>query len=231
MISRQVSVSAVAMCMFICLPPNVTSFSLRTRNSLKGTSPYNVDASLIPSQGRDIFRLDGTIVSMSSSSSSSTTSMSTTTSTSTTTSITTQEKIKFEMLSSNPLLFSSQKSILSKEECQTLSSWCQSTIQKRGGNLNNNVLLEGIANQEEGALLLKRLQQILHSDLLGFDKDLEEMVIPRYISYDEDEYGADMNTSSSSYKYGKDIQNYKVEDILPDGLHVDTNNSKFSRHW
>mmetsp|Transcript_27028 Transcript_27028/g.39998 ORF Transcript_27028/g.39998 Transcript_27028/m.39998 type:complete len:417 (+) Transcript_27028:152-1402(+) len=234
MIFPQVTVGALAVCIFLSFTGDVTSFSLHTRNSPKGMLPANVNTSLNKSHGREIFRLASTSSSTSISTSSSSSSS---TIISTSTSHSAQEKIKFEMLSTNPLLFSSQKSILSIEECKTLSSWCQSIIQARGGegNLNNNVLLQGIANQEEGALLLKRLQQILHSDLLGFDENLEEMVIPRYISYDEDEYGADMNmnanASSSSYKYGKEIQNYKVEDILPDGLHVDTNNSKFSRHW
>ncbi len=131
--------------------------------------------------------------------------------------------IAFETLSNNPLIFQSTQPILSKTECGILSKWCRHMIDTRG-DLYQDSLDEGIAKNEEGALLLRRVQQALHTNLLGLDELNDEMVLPRYIFYTEEEDGIEESES-------KDSKDFTVEDLLPGGLHVDTNNSKFFRHW
>ncbi len=138
----------------------------------------------------------------------------------------TASPIAFETLSKDPLMFQSTKPILDKHECGILSKWCKHLIETRG-DLEEDSLEQGIANREEGALLLRRVQEQLHMDLLGLDEKDDEMVLPRYIFYTEWEDGIQRYESSKP----KDTKDYTLEDLLPGGLHVDTNNSKFFRHW
>ena len=126
--------------------------------------------------------------------------------------------IQLKPLSYNPLLFQSTESILTPEQCSTLKQWLQSQTKQ----LDGDTLAKGIQQKEEGAILLKTIQHAL-DEVLGNKKGEDnELVVPRYLSYKESDLGGGRPAS---------LEDYKVEDLLPDGLHVDTNNSKHFRHW
>lgn len=124
-------------------------------------------------------------------------------------------------LSLNPLICTSAKAILTPIECQVLSKWCREVVQ-REGKLTQEALTNSYLNGEEGAIIMIQLQQRLEGDILGYPKITEGdpcYVLPRFISY--------------RYKEGDSVDrsNLSTSTLIPDGLHVDTNNSKHFRHW
>jgi hypothetical protein len=87
--------------------------------------------------------------------------------------------------------------------------------------LTQEMILQGEQNREEGALILVQVQKEIHS-LLG-ERPQDPLVLPRYLNYKEQE-----PRLTKEKIFSKDCA---LGDILPDGLHVDANNSKHFRHW
>ena len=128
-------------------------------------------------------------------------------------------------LSLNPLICSSTKALLTSEECITLSQWCRDVVEQEG-KLTDEALEYGKANGQEGAQIMVRLQQILEEKILGHHPTItneKQYVLPRFISYH--------NTDDRSLKYINFGDKSDMYSLIPDGLHVDTNNSKHFRHW
>ena len=128
-------------------------------------------------------------------------------------------------LSLNPLICSSKKALLTSEECLTLSQWCRDVVEQRG-KLTDEALEHGKANGQEGAQIMVRLQRILEEEVLGFHPNTSEdkdYVLPRFISYH--------NTDDRSLVCINLGDKSDMSSLIPDGLHVDTNNSKHFRHW
>lgn len=129
-------------------------------------------------------------------------------------------------LSSDPLLYKSQTPILSKEECEILVTWVRSQI-----CLDLNALRNGLDKGDEGAKILQKVQIILDA-VLNNNNDTNEMniVMPKYLSYTYEN-----NNNKENHRRMDNqphtLQEYGVDDLLPDGLHVDTNNGKYYRHW
>ncbi len=124
-------------------------------------------------------------------------------------------------LSLNPLICESAQSILTHNECQILSNWCRNVV-RRDGKLTQESLVSGLSENDEGAKIMLRLQQRLEDDILGYPKKMDsltEYVLPRFISY---RHGENEKV---------DRRNLSRDTLIPDGLHVDTNNSKHFRHW
>ena len=137
-------------------------------------------------------------------------------------------------LSSNPLIFRSKKPLLDSNQCEVLKQWVRMTLQQYNqSELSMEMIKSGLQRNEEGAFILSSLQRNLWYMLHG-DANImreEDHVVPRYLQYVETQ-----SPLQSQYYYGSKeemfnsvIQTYA--DILPDGLHVDTNNSKHFRHW
>ncbi len=160
--------------------------------------------------------------------------------------------IKLEPLAINPLIFSSAKPILTPLECQTLKQWCRDVVLQYNGKLPQEALDFGIEHHEEGALLMIRLQRILEEDLLGhyyatdtadntdntnntggtFESNENGYVLPRFISYHYNDDDCNDSTNDSDGNDGAGSIDYNdLSALIPDGLHVDTNNSKHFRHW
>jgi hypothetical protein len=76
---------------------------------------------------------------------------------------------------------------------------------------------------EEGALLLKYVQLMLDT-VLGISHE-DEPVMPRYLSY------STSNDDDDGQNRPLSVKDYDAHHLLPDGLHVDTNNGKHLRHW
>jgi hypothetical protein len=130
-------------------------------------------------------------------------------------------RARLTVLSSDPLLFVSTEPILTKEECRILldlyrnDAGPSSTVALHTRDVDPSTEEPSTA----GARLLERLQQWVHHSLLGYEDD--EYVVPRFVSYPDDD------------KDGKriDSSNVNKENLLPDGLHVDTNGNQQFRHW
>ena len=125
-------------------------------------------------------------------------------------------------LSFHPLLFTSAEPILSESQCTTLQSWIQANTSQAQKPLDQTLFQRAIEEKEEGALILQSLQKTIAS-LLAEEEGCENShVLPRYLTY------TSMATPASTTK---ELGEYTVHDLLPDGLHVDTNNAKHFRHW
>ena len=129
----------------------------------------------------------------------------------------TNKKITLIPLSSNPLLFVSSEPILSKQECQTLSQWCRAHAAP--GQASLTVSKSMLSDLSPAAQKLTELRRKIQYDLLGLtdDNGNDDNVMPRYLHYPEgtEEYTPLMDAPT----------------LLPDGLHVDTNNNMHFRHW
>lgn len=120
---------------------------------------------------------------------------------------------------SDPLLVTSSHAIISPSECKTLIKYCQSKLQIdfHSGMLCNSCDIkpetfeQDLIERNEGAMILKEVQQML-LETLGLNE--WEAVMPRYIYYTNEDCFMD-----------------ETERLLPDGLHVDSNNGKLFRHW
>jgi hypothetical protein len=126
-----------------------------------------------------------------------------------------------EPLSMDPLLFKSQTPILTKDECDTLVTWVRSQP-----SLDLLALQNGLNRGDEGAKLLQRVQTILDAVLLNNNGDI---VMPKYLSYTCRD--PTHNVYENNAQVPRTLEEYEVDDLLPDGLHVDTNNGKYFRHW
>ncbi len=132
--------------------------------------------------------------------------------------------VKLKPLSFNPILVESSRPILSPYECQVLSSWVSAQP-----SLDFAALEAGLLKGEEGAKILASVQKLL-CEVLVIDKN--EIVMPKYLKYTYVGNVGDIQGNGSGDRRGtRYLKDYKVEDLLPDGLHVDTNNGKYFRHW
>lgn len=128
-------------------------------------------------------------------------------------------------MSLDPLMFTSTTPLLSDSQCQKLSQWCRQVIQNNG-SLTKEILIKDLNEGREGAQIMEYLQKKIHEDLLGLstscDQNVQDdYVIPRFISYDDKDQNDIINSN----------EKINVSSLLPDGLHVDTNNSKHFRHF
>ena len=119
----------------------------------------------------------------------------------------------------NPIMFTSSVPLLTKVQCEKLATWCQTVIAKYG-TLTNDALIKDLDDDKEGAQIMVQLQKIIHENIMGLkgSDDYDDYVMPRYISYIEPEKQTILD-------------NMDAVSLLPDGLHVDTNNSKHFRHF
>lgn len=125
-------------------------------------------------------------------------------------------------ISNDPILSESSCAIITPSQCNTLIEYFQSKLQldtETGSlvtscDINQETYYYDLIRNEPGAIILQGVQNILLK-LLGLDSS--EAVLPRYIYYTDD------NSEVSEYTVGINS--------LPDGLHVDSNNGKFFRHW
>jgi hypothetical protein len=83
---------------------------------------------------------------------------------------------------------------------------------------------EGIGKKEQGACILVSVQKELH--LLLRERTNDPLVLPRYLTYN---HNYSKLTSKKNLLVSQN--ECRLDDILPDGLHVDANNSKYFRHW
>lgn len=128
-----------------------------------------------------------------------------------------QKIISLTKENSDPLLLTSSQPIISSSECKTLIDYCQSKLQvdSQSGmlctscDINREIFEQDLIERKKGAIILKNVQQML-LETLGLNE--QEGVMPRYIFYTDEDCSMD-------------------ETLLPDGLHVDSNNGKFFRHW
>jgi hypothetical protein len=129
-------------------------------------------------------------------------------------------------LSFHPLLFTSAEPILSESQCTTLQSWIQAKTPQAQNPLDQTLFQRAIEEKEEGALILQSLQKAIAS-LLAEEKGCENSHVqfpcPSSI------FGIFIHGYPASIT--KELGEYTVHDLLPDGLHVDTNNAKHFRHW
>lgn len=139
-------------------------------------------------------------------------------------------------LSANPLIFRSKKPLLDSNQCEVLKQWVRMTLQQYNqSELSMEMIKSGLQRNEEGAFILSSLQRNLWYMLHG-DADImreEDHVVPRYLQYVETQspLQSQYYFSSKEEMFNSVIQTCEVADILPDGLHIDTNNSKHFRHW
>lgn len=126
-------------------------------------------------------------------------------------------------LSTKPLLFvSSGTPVLSHDECQHLSSYFLAKT-KRKNNENNH-------SKHKGQYVLEKFQQLLDELIL---RPEDTIVEPRYLFYERP-----TDCDRSDFVERKQIESTTTicekltgnNPILPDGLHVDTNNGKYFRY-
>lgn len=83
-----------------------------------------------------------------------------------------------------------------------------------------------------GIQVMRKLQRLVHHSVLGMgsvkaSRDSEvvgDYIVPRFLHY----------RSSGARTARECIHNWDsvtVDQLIPDGLHVDTNNNKHFRHW
>lgn len=127
-------------------------------------------------------------------------------------------------ISNDPLLLESSDALITPSQCDILTKYFQSKLQvdaETGSlltscDMNQNAYENDLIRNEPGAIILRDLQNVLLK-LLGLDSS--EAVLPRYIYYTENDRDLSEHTNN--------VRN----NLLPDGLHVDSNNGKFFRHW
>ena len=153
--------------------------------------------------------------------------------------------VTLSQLSSNPLLFVSSSSsssssasasaddepLLSSNECQILQSWCQNnlipneTIPSKLWSNNNEY---GYHN-DEGLKILTKLKRAI-DEIVGHTQVNDSALTVRYISYDSD-HDDDMEQRQRRHPSSSNKPPATTYELLPDGLHVDTNNGQHFRHW
>jgi len=126
-------------------------------------------------------------------------------------------------VSLDPLMFKSSKPLLSKRDCRELSSWCKQIVEKEE-KMTSQVIEDGEENNSEGAKIMIRLQKMIHEQVLGLPTPTSSClsdgyVVPRFLSYERNNEGENNDSTTSRLI------------LLPDGLHVDTNNGHHFRHW
>ena len=150
-------------------------------------------------------------------------------------------------LSPNPLLFVSSSPLLTPQECEIVSEWCRA-VETRGESIADLLRSNNQKNikhpQEEGhdphydqkgILVMKKLQRLVHHSVLGMgstnrsqDSKVsvveDDYVVPRFLHYQSSE-------GRTRQECHDDWQSVTVDQLIPDGLHVDTNNNKHFRHW
>jgi hypothetical protein len=130
----------------------------------------------------------------------------------------TEIRKKLVPLSTNPRLFASSDPLLSKQDSEQLRQWCKENLQP------NKTIHPSLFDRRSDELpsLLQRLRD--HVDaMVGYDGTGEEVMV-RYLSY---------TTNSGTIHHDHSVSEpcLTTSVLLPDGLHVDTNNGKFFRHW
>ncbi|KAL7512305.1 hypothetical protein ACHAXN_009242 [Cyclotella atomus] len=112
---------------------------------------------------------------------------------------------------SNPplLLLQSSFPIVTKEECQLLTQYFERTDTDQMAK----------ASQTEAELILRRVQNIIDK-VTNCPRHSGEMQMPRYVRYE----------AKATSSLEKLLSPEFVDVLLPDGLHVDTNNGKLFRH-
>lgn len=126
-------------------------------------------------------------------------------------------------LSLNPPLLVSQSPLLSPEECDTLIAWCHEANQR---GISMAAMLHAVEDVE-GKHVLQKLQRLVHHAVLGMDGTEADYVLPRYLHYPACVY----DTHEDGRLYNNHLETVTVKELLPDGLHVDTNNNQQFRHW
>jgi hypothetical protein len=128
-------------------------------------------------------------------------------------------KKKLVPLSTNPLLFASSDPLLSKRDAKELRQWCQDNLQSQK-TIHPSLFERG---SDEVPSLLQRLRNDVDA-LVGYN-GLGEEVMARYLSYTANP----AETRHDDNSVPEPCLTTSV--LLPDGLHVDTNNGRFFRHW
>ena len=128
-------------------------------------------------------------------------------------------------VSFNPLTFISSNPLLTEPQCRILSHWCRKIVKEKG-QMTKDILLQAVYEGSEGAQIMLHLQKEIHEKVLGLSSpnDNDSYVIPRFISYNSNgQKGHDTKIKS--------VDVHTSSKLLPDGLHVDTNNGKHFRHF
>ena len=156
-----------------------------------------------------------------------------------------KKKIPLIQLSPNPLLFVSSSPLLTPKECEIVSEWCRD-VEKRGDSIED--LLRNHENHiknphskeptdhpqdRKGIQVMRKLQRLVHHSVLGLGGSPrqksnlhveDDYVVPRFLHY--------QSTEGRTRQECNDHWNsVTVDQLIPDGLHVDTNNNKHFRHW
>lgn len=143
-------------------------------------------------------------------------------------------------LSPNPLLFVSSSPLLTPQECEIVSEWCR-RVEKRGESIEDKLRnIENIKNPQKeadddrkGLFVMKRLQRLVHHSVLGMGSRnskesnvavMDDYVVPRFLHYESTE-------GRTRQECNDHWNSVTVDQLIPDGLHVDTNNNKHFRHW
>ena len=131
--------------------------------------------------------------------------------------------ISLVQLSTKPLLFvSSGTPVLSHDECLHLSSYFFEKTNRKN-NENNR-------SKQKGQHVLQKLQRVLDELIL---RPEDTMVEPRYLFY-EKPTDCDLNNFDEQKHIDSSFTTCEMltgnNPILPDGLHVDTNNGKYFRY-
>jgi hypothetical protein len=117
---------------------------------------------------------------------------------------------------SNPplLLLQSSSPIISREECMMLSQY----FEERETKLDPLVALSDEHNEAQAISILHRVREVIDK-VTNCPSHDGEMQIPRFLRYDPRSTSPEKLTSPEFANV-----------LLPDGLHVDTNNGKLFRH-
>jgi hypothetical protein len=122
-------------------------------------------------------------------------------------------------IATDPLLCVSSQPILSKDECDCLLEWCKQ-VDTRYQSLTVGLQKEQVDDNGQpasrGAKVLWKVQQWVHGQLLD-STDEETIVVPRFVYYPN----GNLNVSEP----------ITAANLLPAGLHVDTNGNQQLRHW
>lgn len=132
-------------------------------------------------------------------------------------------KIPVVQRSSNPLILCSESStpLLNPDECELLKTCCLQ-LESKGRSVadllsTEDDIINSLPTLKEGSKIMKKLQRKLACNVIGCQpEDPEALVVPRFLHY--------QSLKDVGQKVSTDL-------LLEDGLHVDTNNGKFFRHW
>jgi hypothetical protein len=131
-------------------------------------------------------------------------------------------------LSRSPLLLMSSQPVATEEECKILMELFD-TIMEEDLDLSQ---LKQTISQDGAWTILERIQNQI-DEWVESPRHDGESPLPRYVTYEPVDSSYNGSKSRDSIRHPNDKWNKptpRSNDLLPDGLHVDTNNSQHFRH-